>query len=292
MSFVINSYRFGSAASPILDGVSNIALAFSLQQLRTDYTAKVVQVRRSSDNTTSDFTAAQVADGTLLAWVGTGGSDDGFVREMYCQGGTGRFCFQHTNTTQFYVVKGGAMITEGGIPTFSADAGRICNMATAASYSAATSRAYIAAYVHKGDKLGSGVGTVFGHGISSNNYTTAIGDRSSASRLIRQLVYTGSTYIGDTATDAFTPTTNSKYVFFHNIRAANDSTLHRNGTLQVTDSMGASSPETTARLAFTGTINSNGRMMANIFALIAIDADATSIRTDLTTKIMTRWSIT
>ena len=43
--------------------------AYSLRNLSKNYTGNVVDVRRSSDDTEQGFTAAQVTDGTLLAWV-------------------------------------------------------------------------------------------------------------------------------------------------------------------------------------------------------------------------------
>ena len=47
------------------------AAAYSLRNLSTSYTGDVVDVRRSSDDTEDSFTAEEVADGTLEAWVNT-----------------------------------------------------------------------------------------------------------------------------------------------------------------------------------------------------------------------------
>ena len=59
---------------PVPEGGTSIgtpAAAYSLRNLSTTYTGNVVDVRRSSDNTVASFTAAEVADGTLAAWVNT-----------------------------------------------------------------------------------------------------------------------------------------------------------------------------------------------------------------------------
>ena len=47
------------------------AAAYSLRNLSDSYTGNVVLVRRSSDDTEAGFTAAEVSNGTLLAWVNT-----------------------------------------------------------------------------------------------------------------------------------------------------------------------------------------------------------------------------
>ena len=45
------------------------AAAYSLRNLSDSYTGSVVEVRRSSDSAVRSFTAAEVTDGTLVAWV-------------------------------------------------------------------------------------------------------------------------------------------------------------------------------------------------------------------------------
>jgi archaellum component FlaF (FlaF/FlaG flagellin family) len=57
---------------PVPEGGTSIgtpAAAYSLRNLSTTYTGNVVDVRRSSDDAEDSFTAAEVADGTLEAWV-------------------------------------------------------------------------------------------------------------------------------------------------------------------------------------------------------------------------------
>ena len=54
------------------------AAAYSLRNL-IDTTTSVVRVRRSSDNTEQDFSAAEVTDGTLTTFTG---ANDGFVTAM------------------------------------------------------------------------------------------------------------------------------------------------------------------------------------------------------------------
>ena len=54
-----------------LDQATGAAAAYSLRNLSSSFTGDVVQVRRSSDDAVQSFTASEVADGTLEAWVNT-----------------------------------------------------------------------------------------------------------------------------------------------------------------------------------------------------------------------------
>tara|TARA_R110002072_G_scaffold78407_5_gene181794 strand:- start:3550 stop:4452 length:903 start_codon:yes stop_codon:yes gene_type:complete len=72
----------GGGASFLLDDYPNTAgHSYSLRQLSSTVT-NVVRVRRSSDNTEQDFTAAEITDGTLATFCGGG---EGFVAKWYDQ---------------------------------------------------------------------------------------------------------------------------------------------------------------------------------------------------------------
>ena len=81
----------------------------------------VVQVRRSSDDTIKSFTADEVTDGTLVAFVGSG--NDGFVRTWYDQsvsdqaGSTANahHAIQATAANQPKVVSSGSLVANNGI---------------------------------------------------------------------------------------------------------------------------------------------------------------------------------
>jgi hypothetical protein len=97
----------------LLDAVPGAAAAYSLRQLSNSYTGPVVTVRRSSDNAEADFTAAEVADGTLAAFCGAG---DGFVRRWWDQSGNARHASQSTAGSQPQIVGSGVVLTENGKP--------------------------------------------------------------------------------------------------------------------------------------------------------------------------------
>jgi hypothetical protein len=117
MFFGLNDVGFlGSLQPPLtllLDLYPNAAAAYSLRQLRTGVT-NVVRVRRSSDNTETDFTATQVSDGALAAWVGAG--NNGFVSTWYDQSGNGRHLAQATTASQPAIVSSGSLQVLSGKP--------------------------------------------------------------------------------------------------------------------------------------------------------------------------------
>jgi hypothetical protein len=110
MSWVIT----GVSKPPLLlDTYSGAAAAYSLRSLSLAYGGSVVRVRRSSDNTESDFTDTQVSDGTLTAFCGAG---NGFVRTWYDQSGNGNNVSQATTAEQPQIVSSGNVILDGTRP--------------------------------------------------------------------------------------------------------------------------------------------------------------------------------
>jgi hypothetical protein len=110
MSWVVTSRTVNP---PLLDAYSGAAAAYSLRQLQSG-SYPVVRVRRSSDNTESDFTATQVSDGSLAAWVGAG--NNGFVRTWYDQSGNGRHATQTTTANQPQIISSGALLQTNSKP--------------------------------------------------------------------------------------------------------------------------------------------------------------------------------
>ena len=111
MSWIIT----GKEADPLLlDSYSGAAAAYSLRQLSWAYGGPVVRVRRDNDNAEQDFTATEVSDGTLAAWVGAG--NDGFVRTWYDQSGNGYDFVQTILSNQPTLVSSGALVLISGKP--------------------------------------------------------------------------------------------------------------------------------------------------------------------------------
>lgn len=110
--------RYERIASPLFEYFPGAAAGYSLRQLAYDYTGPVVTVRRSSDSVEDDFTASEVADGTLAAFCGAG---DGLVKTLYDQSGNGRDASQSTATAQPKIVSSGVLVLENGLPAMDFD---------------------------------------------------------------------------------------------------------------------------------------------------------------------------
>ena len=93
----------------LLDEFTGAAAAYSLRDLTFLRGNPVIRVRRSSDNTESDFTATEVSDGTLATWVGAG--NNGFVRTWYDQSGNNLHAQQTTQVAQPKLVDSVAGLT-------------------------------------------------------------------------------------------------------------------------------------------------------------------------------------
>ena len=116
MSWIIT----GKEADPLLlDSYPGAAAAYSLRQLSWAYGGSVVRVRRDNDDAEQDFTATEVSDGTLAAWVGAG--NNGLVRTWYDQSGNGNDAVQTTSANQPTIVSSGSVVLEAGKPTLQFD---------------------------------------------------------------------------------------------------------------------------------------------------------------------------
>lgn len=112
---------FAAACTPLLlDTYSGAAAAYSLRKLDCDYAGSAIRVRRSSDNTESDigFTSGGDLDtAALKTFIGTGGTDDGFVVTWYDQSGNSRNATMSTSTQQPLVMDNGVVLRLSGLPT-------------------------------------------------------------------------------------------------------------------------------------------------------------------------------
>ena len=98
----------------LLDLYTGSAAAYSLRSLSYN-TTNVVRVREDAGNTEQDFTAAEITNGTLEAFVGAG--NNGYVVTWYDQSGNGNDAIQSTASAQPQIVSNGVIITENGKPS-------------------------------------------------------------------------------------------------------------------------------------------------------------------------------
>ena len=108
----------GGGVAPFLAKFPGAAAAYSLRQLNNDGNFNVVKVRRGSDDTVRDFTAGEVANGTLGLFIGAG---DGFVEVWYDQSGNGLHAAQPITSKQPKIANNGSIITAGGVAAIDFD---------------------------------------------------------------------------------------------------------------------------------------------------------------------------
>jgi hypothetical protein len=104
----------GYVSPYLLDVFSSSAAAYSLRSLSYN-TTNVVRVREDAGNTEQDFTAEEITDGTLEAFVGAG--NNGYVVTWYDQSGNGNDVIQAIASYQNKIVSSGSTITDGGKPS-------------------------------------------------------------------------------------------------------------------------------------------------------------------------------
>jgi hypothetical protein len=103
------------AATLLLDDYPNAAAAYSLRLLRTAYTGNCIEVRKASDNTTSNLGfAGGVLDTAALKTFCA--STDCFVRTWYDQAGGGWDQTQTSDVNQPLIVSGGVINRLNGQP--------------------------------------------------------------------------------------------------------------------------------------------------------------------------------
>ena len=111
----------GSAPTPAYSGFGDVfggaTAYYSLRKFTEAETLNAIRVRRSSDDAEQDigFDSNGDLDTTaLLAFVGTGGTDNGFVSKWYDQSGNGNDATNATASEQPLIVSGGTLVEENG----------------------------------------------------------------------------------------------------------------------------------------------------------------------------------
>ena len=100
----------------LLETYTGAEAGYSLRQISNTATNSL-RVRRSSDNAETDIGFAgdgNLDNAALLAFVGTGGADNGYVTTWYDQSGNSRHATQTSATAQPQIVSAGNIITVNG----------------------------------------------------------------------------------------------------------------------------------------------------------------------------------
>jgi len=78
-------------------------MACAFKPIISSFNGSIVNIRRSSDNASSDFTYTELLDGTALAFVGSG--NIGYLTRVYDQSGNDREIFQTTANYQGIIIE-------------------------------------------------------------------------------------------------------------------------------------------------------------------------------------------
>lgn len=164
-------------------------VGYSLRSLTAAYSGPVVQVRRSSDNAESTFTAADVASGALTSWVGGG---NGFVKTWYDQSANANHATQATAANQPQIVASGSLVTSGGKPAIYFDSSLYNTRLDMTAITAGTAflvgqskDTLVIEYVLGGSGRGVGFGAGQGYGgFAFNGSLTSAGTYSIGARAI------------------------------------------------------------------------------------------------------------
>lgn len=102
-----------NGCSYLLDQLSSASTqtAYSFRMLDCDYAGDCIRVRRSSDNTESNigFSGGFLDTSALKTFVGTGGTDDGFIVSIYDQSGNARTATMATSANQPRIMNDGVI---------------------------------------------------------------------------------------------------------------------------------------------------------------------------------------
>lgn len=93
-------FAAGGGGAFVLDGIANVAAAYSLRRLSSAYSGAAVRVRRSSDSAEDDIGFDGSGEFDSAAFSSFVGGGTGFVRTWYDQSGNARNATQTTMTAQ------------------------------------------------------------------------------------------------------------------------------------------------------------------------------------------------
>jgi len=265
----------GSAPAPAYagfgDAYGGVTAYYSLRKFTEAETLNAIRVRRSSDDTEQDigFDSNGDLDTTaLLAFVGTGGTDNGYVTTWYDQAGSN----DATNSTaseQPLIVDGGSVVTENGKAIIQ----RVDNSSTLKTSYAPNDGAATKTMIFVGD-VSPTRGILIGSSTGSSDYVFFSQDGSSSTIVSNNATLSneylnGNSWVYADRNDVYDDLT-SQGLVFANVQFS----------FVVNDMC----------LGYQADVTSNTRMM-NYQELIIFDSDQSSNRTGIETNINDHFDI-
>lgn len=123
---LINNYGWTfTGDAPFAFPTANLNVVYSVRKVVTAYGGSCMTVRRSSDDTeqTFGFVGDELDTTSLLTFVGTGPTDNGFIKVIFDQSGNANNAEQLTQSLQPKIVSAGVVIVnDNGKPAIDFDA--------------------------------------------------------------------------------------------------------------------------------------------------------------------------
>ena len=163
-----------SANTLDLAGLSSSApakVAYSLRRLSSSYTGNLIQVRRSSDNATSNIGYDGSGNLDVAALTSFVGSGNGYISIWYDQSGNGNNAVQATTGSQPKIVNAGTVVMSNSRPVVAFDGYTFIDGGTT-SYGITGQRTMSAVYEHKSGAMWS----IIDRNMPGNPVYTIIGD--------------------------------------------------------------------------------------------------------------------
>lgn len=289
---------YRSTAAPctplLLDTYSGAAAAYSVRLLDCDYAGSLIRVRRSSDNSEQDIGATANGDldtATLKTFVGTGGSDNGFVVTRYDQSGNGYNATQSTASKQPYIVKSGVVVRNGTRPAIE---GTAIDM-----YHATTATAFVTLPTHSSFSVFKQVTNTNNAGIlviapsSGNDYESNSAIQIEVNTSPYNLAVQGG--VG-TPYNMLVSGTRTIYQLATHIISSGSGEIFQNGVSKGTDSYGSFAATNSGVLLIgqrylSGAISSAYGFRGYISEIIVFNSDQSANRTAIESNINTYYSI-
>ena len=287
-----------SGCSYLLDQYSGAAAAYSLRKLDCDYAGSAIRVRRSSDNTEQDigFVNGNLDTTALKTFVGTGGTDDGFVVTWYDQSGNSKNVSNATLSQQPKLMDNGIIYRKEGLPSIYFPGNTTSYFLTVTTIS--VSQSPLSAFsVFSKDGLGGGSNTTNSRVVTlSANGSSVDAD---VNGIIPILIAEGNLFsvsppdVGGfrAGVRGFNDYTYNNIVVFSSIFQSSSHTSYLNGSAGSTVSAANGSVTMTYLRLGENIASSQGALNGYISEVILYPSDQTSNRTGIESNINTYYSI-
>lgn len=277
-----------ASCSYLLDDYSGAKFAYSLRKLSTSYSGPLIRVRRSSDNAEQDIGAAicnELDTAALKTFVGTGGSDDGFIVYMYDQSGNAIDAYQGTYAAQAFIMDDGVVLRTSGKVTMVFSG----NDTYALTVSITTNSVYVFGVASKFSFDGNTYARFLSFANASNDFnSTGTWLPISFSEVPDIQTYR---HPGPSGAAIAPYTYGQRYLIYSFLDASNIGMALDAGTANTVMTSGASLAITKAQIGSTAFFDPGSYLAGHVQELVVWNTDVSASRTGIETNINNYWNV-